>query len=74
MDGLLDRFFGFDERFVMHRYRSTRLAAIVGAAMLAVWFNYEFLANHILRLDLAVIAVAMALTKVGAMVYYRLTH
>jgi hypothetical protein len=70
----MDRFFGFDERFVMHRYRSTRLAAVVGVILIVVWFNYEFLVNHTLRLDLAVIAVVMALTKVGAMVYYRLTH
>lgn len=42
--------------------------------MMVVWFNYEFLVNHTLRLDLAVISVAVALTKVGAMFYYRLTQ
>ena len=70
----MNKLFGLDERFVMHRYYSTRLAAVVGVIMMVVWFNYEFLVNHTLRLDLAVISVAVALTKVGAMVYYRLTQ
>lgn len=63
-----------DERFIMHRYYSTRLSMIVGIASIVIWFNYELLVNHHLRLDLAVIAGLMAITKIIAMLYYRITH
>jgi hypothetical protein len=66
--------FEADERFIMHRYYSSRLALVVGVVLIAIWFNYELLANDQLRLDLVVIAGAMALTKLGAMVYYRSTQ
>jgi hypothetical protein len=63
-----------DERFVMHRYRSTRLAVLVGTVMMAVWFNYEYWVNEVLRWDLFVIMMAMAVVKAGAMLYYRRTN
>jgi hypothetical protein len=66
--------FEADERFIMHRYYSSRLALVVGVVLIAIWFNYELLANDQLRVDLAIIAGAMALTKLGAMVYYRSTQ
>ena len=66
--------FEADERFIMHRYYSSRLALVVGMALIAIWFNYELLANDQLRVDLVIIAGAMGLTKVGAMAYYRTTQ
>ena len=57
-----------DERFIMHRYYSTRVAMIVGIVSIFIWFNYELLVNQQLRLDLAAIAGAMAVAKVAAMV------
>ena len=63
-----------DERFIMHRYRSTRLSMIVGIILIVIWFNYELLANDHLRLDLLVIAGAMAVTKIVAMLYYRISN
>lgn len=63
-----------DERFVMHRYYSTRIAMIVGSILLVGWFLYENFVNGILRWDLFVIVMAMAVTKVGAMIYFRITH
>ena len=63
-----------DERFLMHRYYSTRMAMIVGMVLILGWFNYELLANQVLRWDLAIIAVAMAVTKLLAMVYLEVTH
>ena len=62
-----------DERFVMHRYYSSRLALVVGMLALAIWFNYELIANHRPRWDLAAIAGVMAVTKVAAMIYYKST-
>lgn len=63
-----------DERFVMHRYRSTRIAMVVGMVLLVGWFIYETLVNDHLRWDLFIIVMAMALTKVAAMIYFRITN
>jgi len=73
-DEWLNRLFGIDERFVMHRYASTRLATMVGLVLMFIWFNYDYFANDILRLDYLIIMVVMAVVKVGAMVYYSRTH
>jgi hypothetical protein len=66
--------FGMDERFIIHRYISTRWAVIVGVVLMAAWVNYEFIVKDTLRIDLLVILGAMLVTKVGVMIYYRLTH
>ncbi len=63
-----------DERFIMHRYYSTRIAMIVGIVLIVAWFNYELLVNDLVRLDLAIIAGAMAIAKILAMLYFRLTQ
>jgi len=63
-----------DERFIMHRYRSTRFAIIVCVVMIGVWINYEMFVNDVLRWDLLVILASTALAKVSAMLYYRLTN
>lgn len=63
--------FKADERFITHRYYSSRLALVVGIVMMAIWFNYEMLANDVMRLDLFVIMIAMAVTKILAMLYFR---
>ena len=71
---LFSRWFGMDERFVMHRYISTRWAVVIGVVLMAAWVNYEFIVNHTLRIDLLVILGAMAVTKITVMSYYSLTH
>ncbi len=63
-----------DERFIMHRYYSTRIAMIVGLVLIVGWFVYEMMVNDVPRWDLFVIVLAIALTKVTAMIYYRITH
>ena len=63
-----------DERFITHRYYSSRLALAAGLISILIWFNYDLLANQRLRWDLAVIAGVMALTKLVAMLYYRSTR
>ena len=74
LNNLFSRWFVIDERFVMHRYISTRWAVIVGVVMMAAWVNYDYIVNDILRIDLLVILGAMLVTKVAVMIYYRLTH
>ena len=66
--------FKADERFIMHRYYSTRISMIVGIVLIVVWFNYELIARDILRWDLAIIAGVMAITKIVAMIYYRISR
>ena len=56
-----------DERFVIHRLRSTRLAAIVGVIMMGAWTIYEF------QWELIIIMGVMAITKWVFMLYYRRT-
>ena len=63
-----------DERFMMHRFYSSRMALVAGALALGIWFNYEWFVNGRLRLDLVAILAIMALAKVVAMIYYRLTR
>ncbi len=63
-----------DERFIMHRYYSTRIAMIVGLVLIVGWFIYEMMVNDNPRWDLFVIVMAIALTKVAAMIYFRITH
>ena len=71
---LLSKFFSVDERFIMHRYQSTRWAVIVGAILMGAWVMYEYFVNQTVRIDLIIIMLAMAVTKVGVMIYFRLTH
>jgi hypothetical protein len=63
-----------DERFIMHRFKSTRLATAVGLIMMVAWFNYELFVNDTMRVDLFVIVLAMGITKIGAMLYYRVSN
>ncbi len=63
-----------DERFIMHRYLSTRIAMAVGFIVIVAWFNYDLILNHSLHWDLAIIAGVMAATKLLAMAYLRIAH
>lgn len=74
IDKFLDRFFGFDERFIQHRYKSTRAAVIVASLMMALWTWVDFFLHDVVRWDLLLILMVMAVVKVGTMVYYRLTN
>ena len=71
---LISSLFKADERFIMHRYYSTRLAMIVGVVMMAGWFYYELAVKGTIRWDLFSILMAIAVTKLAAMLYYRLAN
>lgn len=60
-----------DERYHLHRYKATSHAAVVAGAMLGGWFGYQMLAHGQARWDLAVIMLAMVVTKLGALLWYR---
>ena len=64
----------FDERFIMHRFKSTRLAVLAGIIMLFAFFTYQLVVNKTIRWDLFSVMIAMAVVKVCAMLYYRRTN
>lgn len=61
----------FDERFILHRYKSTRLAVLAGCLVILALFTYYGVARKTVRWDLFAIALAMAVTKLCAMAYYQ---
>jgi hypothetical protein len=63
-----------DERFVAHRYYSSRLALIAGMILILAWFSYGLVEHDRIRWDFLIIAGVMALTKLAAMAYFRLTR
>ncbi len=60
-----------DERFLMHRYKSTSHAAVAGSVAMGGWFLYQQWGRGVLRWDIMAILTLMAVVKVGAMLYYR---
>jgi hypothetical protein len=62
-----------DERFLEHRRRSTSIASLTGALVAYGLFMYRYLAQHRLSWDLFAVIAAMALVKVGMMIWYRAT-
>ena len=63
-----------DERYLMHRLRSTSLAGIAGAVALGAWTLYQYYAKNIFRWDLFIILMIIGLVKIVAMAYYRGTN
>jgi ABC-type phosphate/phosphonate transport system permease subunit len=63
-----------DERYLMHRLRSTSLAGIVGAVSIGFWIMYQFHVKDIFRWDMFVILMIIGIVKIGAMIYYRSTN
>lgn len=64
----------FDERFVIHRLKATRFAAVVTALAMAVYLVYESYFKGVLRTDILILLVILAAAKVAAMTYYRVTE
>jgi hypothetical protein len=68
----IDKF--VDERFLMHRFKATRLATLVGVVLVFVLFTYHIVVDKTIHWELFAIVAAMALTKLAAMFYYRRTN
>ena len=63
-----------DERFLMHRQRSTSVAGIACAVTALVLFEYRLLVHDLWSWDLLVVGGTFAVTKVGLMIWYSLTR
>lgn len=61
-----------DERAVLHRYKSTSHAGVACAMMVVGAFAYNYYGKGEFRTDLAVIALATAVLKLGFLAWYRL--
>lgn len=62
-----------DERYLLHRYKSTSHAGIAAAALMGVWFTYAALRDDVIRWDFVAIMGLMLVVKWGFMIWYR-TH
>jgi hypothetical protein len=62
-----------DERFLIHRLRSTRLAAIVGVIVIGVLIIYELLVQGTLSWQMLIVISTMAIIKWSTMLYYQKT-
>lgn len=63
-----------DERFVMHRLKATRFAAVVTAIAMAGYYYYDLIKTDTIRYDMLILIGIMAVAKVAATIYYRLTN
>ncbi|NPE28314.1 hypothetical protein HNV12_10160 [Methanococcoides sp. SA1] len=63
-----------DERIKRHQLISTRIAMLVAIAIIAGWFYYDLFANKIIRYDYMIVLSAAAVTKIGSMIYFRITN
>ena len=61
-----------DERFVLHRYKSTSHAGIAVALALAGWFLYDQVTAGRIRRDFLVLLGLMLAVKLGFMAWYTL--
>ncbi len=61
-----------DERFLMHRLRSTSLAGVLAAELALLLFFYRFYFKHIWSWDLFAVAITFLVVKYAMFAWYRL--
>ena len=71
LTGLRERF--FDERFALHRYKSTSRGGVSVAVLMGLWSLYDLFVHSRLRMDFLILLGIMAVVKLGFMARYR-TH
>ena len=62
-----------DERFLTHRLKSTSIAGVIGGVLAVGLFAYQHYVNDVWRWDLFAVVATMAVVKLAAMAWYRLT-
>ena len=60
-----------DERFFMHRLRSTSIGGLAGVLVAAMLFFYQLLGVHVIRWDLFSVVATAAVVKMSVLVWYR---
>ena len=66
--------FEVDERFLMHRLKSSSIAGIVGAVVVIILWSYRFYIDHVWSWDLFAVAITIVGVKLAAMAWYRVRH
>ena len=61
-----------DERFLMHRTRSTSIGGMAATLLTGVLFFYNMFALHLIRWDLFAIVATAAIVKICVLIWYRL--
>jgi hypothetical protein len=61
-----------DERFLMHRLRSTSVGGIAGGTLAMGLFAYHYYHDHVWSWELLSIGLTIAGVKWGVMLWYRL--
>ena len=59
-----------DERFLMHRLKSTSLGGICGGLVAIALFEYHLLFDHVWSWDLLSVALTVATVKMAAFLWY----
>ena len=62
-----------DERFMLHRLKSTSLAGVIGGVVAVGLWAYHYYAEHVWSWDPFAVAIAMVGVKLAAMAWYRFT-
>jgi hypothetical protein len=62
-----------DERFLLHRLKSSRFGLIAGLLAILALFFYHAMAGNEPPWDLVAVAAAMAVGKLAAMAYFKVT-
>ena len=62
-----------DERFFLHRLRSTSIGGMAGVVLAAAFFFYQLFGKGVIRWDFFAIVATAALVKIGVLIFYRLT-
>jgi hypothetical protein len=62
-----------DERFLIHRLKSTSLAGVCGGLVAIGLLTYHYYGHDTWRWDLFAVAATMAAIKLAAMAWYRMT-
>lgn len=63
-----------DERFLMHRLRSTSLAGVAGGVAAMLLFAWRFYVGHVWSWDLLAVGFTIVIVKWVVMLYFRLTN
>ena len=61
-----------DERLILHRYKATSHASVVGACVMGFFWVRGYVRGLGFQKDLFIIMASMAVTKLAALAYYRL--
>jgi hypothetical protein len=61
-----------DERFFMHRLRSTSIGGLAGVMLAAAFFFYHLFVDHLIQWEFFAIVATVAVVKFSVLIWYRL--